>query len=187
MTVTTHEGIPVHVRLKFSLVATMVAAMGLLLVPGAFAQDYPPAEDDFVTCTPDPAAPGSDVECEAGFFQPDSDGDWTVTFSDGEVLSGTFTADGEGVASFAFGVPADASNGAYEVTVAGIGPDGEPKVLAEQNVVADEAAEGARDPGRGRVADTGSDTAAYALGAVVLLGIGGGAVYSTRKKSKASA
>lgn len=174
-------------RRQLGLLATLVASLGLLLVPGtAFAQ-YGPSADDFVTCSPDPAAPGSEVNCEAGYFEPGSDVEAQATLRDGtEVLNATLVADEDGVVAFNFEIPEDAPNGQYEVVLEGTGPDGQPKVLSERNVVAAEAAEGARDPGRDRVADTGSDTGTYAGAALVLLLLGGGAVYFTRRRTHTS-
>lgn len=171
-----------HTRLRLGLLATLVAAMGLLLVPGtAFAQ-YGPSADDFVTCTPDPAAPGAEVTCEAGVFEPGSEVDAEVTLRDGtEVLDETLVAEEDGTVEFDFVIPEDAPNGRYDVTVTG--EDG--KVLSERLVVAPEAAQGARNPGRG-LGRTGSQTGTYAGAAAVLLLIGGGAVYFTRRRSTTS-
>lgn len=171
-------------RLRLGLLTTLVAAMGLLLVPGtAFAQ-YGPSADDFVTCTPDPASPGAEVTCEAGIFEPGSDVQAEATVDGAQVLGATLTAGEDGTVGFAFDIPEDASNGRYDVTVTG--EDG--KVLSEQLVVAAEAAQGARDEGQARaqVARTGSSTSTYAGAAAVLLLIGGGAVYFTRRRSTTS-
>lgn len=159
----------------------LVAAMGLMLLPGtAFAQ-YGPSADDFVTCSPDPAAPGADVNCEAGIFEPGTEVDAEATVGETQVLDATLTAGEDGTVAFGFTIPEDAPNGRYDVTVTGA--DG--KVLSEQLVVAPEAAEGARSPGRG-LGNTGTQTASFAGAALVLLLIGGGAVYFTRRRSTTS-
>lgn len=159
------------------LLTTVLAVMGLLVLPGvaAFAQ-YAPSGDDFVTCTPDPASPGDTVECAAGIFDPNTEVD---VFVEGSVLlDTTVTANAEGEVSFAFDIPEDHPLGSYEITLTGT-KNGEEFVLQETNPIAAEPASGAASD---RLSDTGSNIVPVVVIALVGLALGGGALVATRNR-----
>jgi hypothetical protein len=75
--------------------------------------------EDTVECTPDPVDEGGTVECVAEEMEPGEDFSWYVEFYDGrgravDDLEGDSTADGEGVGTFSFEVPAEESIARYE-------------------------------------------------------------------------
>lgn len=147
-------------RIRLNMLTLTAAVIGLLLIPtAAFA--YAPTGDDFITCV---AGGDSNVECVAGVFEANTD----CTFEASTGATGDGSSDGEGEFAFDFDVPTDEETEVQVTVQCGT------KVLSD--TIANVTAEGEV------IANAGSNAGLLALGAVGAIGIGGAALYVSKRK-----
>lgn len=118
----------------------VLLALLLLAVPGAaFAQAYPPAASE-LSISASVAAPGALVTVSGDGFMPGAA--ITITFESTPVLIGVAVADASGRFTADVHVPADATPGVHTIRAAGLGADGQMRVLSSLITVAGVAGEG---------------------------------------------
>lgn len=153
-------------RIRLNLLTLAATVIGLLLIPTvAFA--YAPTGDDFITCV---AGGDSNIECVAGVFEEGCAGTFEAVSDDGSVVAAgdTTAADADGEVGFDFDVATDEETDIRVTVECGA------KVLSD--VIANVNAEGEV------IANAGSNAGLLALGALGAIGIGGGALYVSKRK-----
>lgn len=160
------------------LVALGVIAVLVGLASPAYAQYQ---GQNFVACTPATANPGSNVACEAGYFQPGSTVTWTL-FST-PVNLGTSVADSNGIARISFTMPTGMSLGAHTVQATGTSFDGvgQTALTVTAGITLGNAV--SQTAPTGNLPVTGSDTGYMTTIAVALVAGGALLVLATRRKS----
>lgn len=167
------------VRTRIVLVVALSALL-LMAVP-AFAQ-YPPEDAEAeVTVSTTTVAPGGTITVVGEDFLPGSQVNITLVETT-EVL-GTVTVRADGTFSTNVTLPADLAPGTYTLRVSGVDADGEPRVIDTTITVV--AAAAAPAPGTGLAATGGQFTVGSALAALLLV-IGGGALFASRRLRRVS-
>jgi LPXTG-motif cell wall-anchored protein len=168
---------------RMTVVALLALALTTLLAGAAVAQEtaYDPDVADFeLVCTPDVVALGGTVTCRIVGAVPGEVLDWTAACEPGGVFaSGMVTADSPaGRATFSFEVP-DSCEGPITVEVLS-----DIRELAITDSVRVRFAP-PPDPGRpDPLPRTGADTALALAGGLLLIGLGGAAVASARRRDR---
>lgn len=106
----------------------------------------------------------------------------------GGTLIGSAIADGQGVATFEWRVPADYPIGPVTIAAAGIGPDGKPLVMTTTVTITSSSAGGTGGGGSGVIPVTGTNTTVPLLRVgFVVLGVGALVTVLARRRMKALA
>lgn len=136
-----------------------MVALGLMTVVAvaapAAAQQYPP-DENMVKTSAAALCPGDPLTVEAQIFTPSSTVDVRLV-GDDDVMFGTTTADGNGVASFSGTIPDDQAPGDYTARVTGTGADGQELVLNASIEILECPVEAAQALPTGELPRTGSD------------------------------
>lgn len=164
------------------MLVVAVVSLGLVAAPAA-AQQYPPA-DNAITVSDTSVTPGQTIEITAERCEPGTDA--TFTLSPGQVLLGTATADGSGVATLSATIPEDTSLGRHTITAT----CGDLELSASIVVVAAAAGDAAGGPG-GALPRTGDDSsiplARLGLGLAAIGGVVTALAAKRRKRAAAAA
>jgi LPXTG-motif cell wall-anchored protein len=191
-----------------SLIVAVASAGILALAVPAHGQQYPP-ERLFITVSDSTPTPGQTITVTAATFASGSTVSFTF-FSEPEDL-GSDEADDNGEASRAVTIPSNANLGEHTITASGTAPSGASRSLSTNVTVVSAggagagagagagtgagagagvstgAGTGAARGAQGGLPRTGSDAVPLVRIGAVMLAVGGGLLYVTRRRRAASA
>jgi hypothetical protein len=178
--------------MNMTRLSTLIAllALALMIAVPAVAQDYPIDDDEpEATVSQTVVVPGQPVVVSGEDWLPNST--VTIEFLSTPVLLGTASVDANGRFSRQVTIPSNATPGPHTIRVSGFDTDNLPRVVNIPITVAAAAAAPAAPaapvtPGTALARTGGYLTTAGSM-AVLLLVIGGGALFASRRLGKVAA